>query len=121
MNNVELGRLAEDFAVSCLEKGGIRVLERNYRLRGAEIDIVSEEGQTLVFTEVKYRSSAVRGTPAAAVDGRKQKKICSAALHYVGTRGLTHRPVRFDVIEVTGGPGALKARRIRNAFDYCGY
>ncbi|MGI6109739.1 MAG: YraN family protein [Eubacteriaceae bacterium] len=119
-DTVTTGKLAEDFAVRCLMSGGIEVLDRNYRIRTGEIDIISRENRMLVFTEVKYRKNRKHGNPCEAVDREKQRRISRTALHYLTASGCTDCPVRFDVIEVTGPPECLKARRIRGAFEYCG-
>ena len=69
---------------------------------GTEIDLIAKEGDCVVFAEVKYRSSTSLGRPEEAVDQRKQRRICRAALYYLTTHGLLESPVRFDVIAVLG-------------------
>lgn len=100
-----------------LEEGGLRILERNYRCRMGEIDLVAEDGSYLVFVEVKYRSTGGSGDPLCAVDRRKQRVISRVAAHYLLTHGEgTERPCRFDVVGFEGA----RPRWIRNAFDYIG-
>lgn len=95
------GREAERRACAFLEKCGHTILETNYRSRCGEIDIISEVDNTLVFTEVKYRSSAEYGAPAEQVTRRKQQKICKTAARYLQQHRLTGRAVRFDVAALT--------------------
>lgn len=90
------GQAAEALAVRHLESRGVRVLARNYRCRAGEIDIVAQDGDTLVFAEVRYRASASFGGAAASVDARKQAKIVRAAQHYLA--GRRECPCRFDVL-----------------------
>ncbi len=115
MNKRIQGSLYEKVASEYLEKQGYRVLERNFRSRMAEIDIVAREGRYLVFVEVKQRSGKKSGWGCEAVDYGKQKRICQAASFYLFSRHVPdHTPVRFDVISIDNG----RIRLIRNAFFY---
>ena len=115
MNKRFLGTEYEQAAARFLEENGYRVLERNYRSRCGEIDLIAKEGETLVFAEVKYRRNNACGDPLEAVDLRKQKKICRVADWYLINRNLSSdTPCRFDVVAVTGN----KLRLVRNAFSY---
>ena len=115
INRRATGMENEQRAVKYLEAQGYTILERNFRCRTGEIDIVAEDGYTLVFVEVKYRSSSAYGEPEEAVDFRKQRKICRTADYYRLTyRTAPERPCRFDVVAITGG----KIRLIKNAFMY---
>lgn len=95
-----LGRLGEAAAVEELELRGYAVLARNYRCRGGEADIVAEQGETLVFVEVKARATLQYGRPAEAVGWSKQQKLEQAALHYCQQHDIEDRPLRFDIVEV---------------------
>ena len=109
----EIGSDKERLACSFLTESGLRLLKRNYRCRQGEIDLVMREADTLVFVEVRFRSSTRFGTPAETVDVRKQRRLTTAARHY-----LQHNPnnlaCRFDVIAISG---ADRIEWIRNAFN----
>jgi len=116
-NNRKTGSFYEDKAASYLETQGYRILERNYRDRNGEIDLIAEDGSALVFVEVKYRSTAINGEPAEAVTIRKRRTICRRALCYLREKRLSADcPIRFDVIGFYGN-GTFK--HYRNAFDFC--
>jgi putative endonuclease len=112
-----LGRRGEQAAERALETAGLRILERRWRWRGGEIDLVAEEGELLVFVEVKTRSGEDCGWPAEAVTARKRRRMARTALGYLSRRGWLERPSRFDVVEVVAEPGARPTvRHIRDAF-----
>ena len=100
MNNRELGKLGEDMAASYLEKQVCVILDRNYRCREGEIDIVAEKNGILRLVEVKTRRSCLFGSPGEAVDQRKREHIRKAALAYLSGCGRYYPDVRMDVIEV---------------------
>ena len=82
---------------------------------------MAEEGETLVFVEVKSRRSEAYGDPQLAVGCQKQKKISRIALHYLAEKHLRHRPARFDVVAVMLLPAGHRIELIRNAFELaCG-
>ncbi len=115
------GEKGEDLAAAYLVDAGFRIIERNYRCLFGEIDIVAEEGETLVFVEVKSRRSEAYGGPLLAVGYRKQKKISRIALHYLSEKYLRHRAARFDVVAVMLLPAGYRIELIRNAFELdCG-
>jgi putative endonuclease len=109
----------EDGAVAYLRDRGYRIVTRNWRCRLGEIDIVARDGETLVFVEVKSRRSSAFGTPQAAVDGRKQRKLSLAALQYLQDERVKPGPARFDVVAVTVKDDGDEIELIRNAFDVC--
>lgn len=96
------GARAEQLARRYLEKKGYCFLAANHRTRFGEVDLVMEEGSTVVFVEVKARSRTDFGRPEEFVTPAKQKRVAKAALDFVKARGLTHRPLRFDVIGLLG-------------------
>ena len=103
----------EEEAAGYLEQQGYQVLTRNYYIRGGEIDLIAEDGEYLVFVEVKYRSSRKAGDPAEAVTPEKQKRIIRAARVYMMKEHIRpDRPVRFDVVSILDG----EIRLIRDAF-----
>ncbi len=111
----ETGRRGEEEAVSFLQKKGVKILERNFHDRDGEIDIIGEEDGTLLFIEVKFRSSGRYGTPEEAVTAEKQRSICRTALYYLHRKNMnTQIPVRFDVVSVTNA----SLRWIRDAFPF---
>ena len=109
------GVLGEVRAEQILIQRGMRVLERNYRACGAEIDLIAQDGAVVAFIEVKTRaaSSATRGREA--VNFAKQKKICRGALAYMAKNRLMDKQARFDVIEIQGD----LVTYIEKAFPYC--
>jgi putative endonuclease len=115
----ESGRRAEDLAAEFLRAHGCESLERNYRRRLGELDLVAREGGVLVIAEVRTRAHAGFGSAAASVDRRKQRRITRAAQQLLQQRAeLARLPVRFDVLVVSD----LTARQpgiewIRHAFE----
>ena len=107
MNKREIGARYEDLVASYLESCGYTVLERNFRCRYGEIDLVAADGSgeqpVLVFIEVKYRSSAAYGYGEEAVNARKQQRIRNAASFYLTRYQVKNStPCRFDVIVFAG-------------------
>jgi len=93
----ERGAAAEALAERFLQARGLTILERNFRCRGGEIDLIAREGETLVFVEVRLRGSARFGGAAASIDARKAARIRLAAQYYLmGKSGAP--PCRFDAI-----------------------
>lgn len=108
MQRQAFGIAGEDLAVAELERRGYVILERRYRTRHGEIDIVARDGETTVFIEVKARATAEFGTAAEAVTPRKQRRLGSMAVDYLARHRLLERPCRFDVVAVDGvGAGAV--------------
>lgn len=115
-NKRELGAYYEEKSVEALQKKGVKILERNFRCRQGEIDIIGMDQSCLVFFEVKYRTSEQYGTAIEAVDKRKQYKISRVADYYLLRHPYyAYQNIRFDVIGIDDG----KARWIKNAFEYC--
>lgn len=98
--NQVMGKLGEDLATRYLEKKGVKILERNFRCRQGEIDIIGKEKKELVFVEVKTRSNQKYGKPAEAVTPIKRKHINRAIEFYLYTHQLTNEQVRIDIMEV---------------------
>lgn len=110
------GQRAEDEALTYLNGQGLRLLERNYRCRQGEIDLVMEEGNRLVFVEVRYRADPRYGSALESVDGRKRARLIAAANHYLSAHRLD-RPSRFDVVGMSPTGGTLTLQWIRDAFS----
>jgi putative endonuclease len=119
----KLGAKGEAIAASFLQNAGYHIVERNYRVRLGEIDIIAEQGGYLVFIEVKTRTHSLYGSPFESVTRQKQKQLSKVALEYMNKLGCHDRPARFDVVAVRLPVGnriaALDAdiEIIRNAFD----
>ncbi len=113
----QVGRTGEDLAFKLLKKKGYRILERNYKSPLGEIDIIAREGKTLVFVEVKTRSTADFGTAKWAVDPRKQRKVSMVALDYLKRNSLLEQPARFDVVAIDLDQEREKIELFQNAFD----
>ena len=102
-NNRRTGTKYEDLAAEYLTKHGMYVLDRNFRRRIGEIDIVAMDGAVLVFVEVKYRSGDSYGTPEDAVGIYKQQVIRRMAQMYINVRHIPESTVcRFDVVAING-------------------
>ena len=113
MNKRQVGTQYESMAVQYLTEAGYHILERNFRCRTGEIDIIAKDGAYLVFVEVKYRASAACGSALEAVDYRKQQSILRVAQDYMVSHGYgTQTNCRFDVVAIQGTEITL----IQNAF-----
>ena len=114
-NRRKIGTAYEERAAEHLRDLGYRILERNFRCRLGEIDLIAEEAGVLVFLEVKYRKSSQFGNPADAVTPAKQKTICRVADFYRMSRGISEsRSCRFDVAAFLGE----KVQVYKDAFPY---
>ena len=114
-NKRAVGSMYEDMAVKYLVSQGHTIIKRNYRTSYGEIDIISKDNSTLVFTECKYRKNSAYGLSIEAVDIRKQKRISRVALFFCTRYGYTSLPCRFDVIGIDKDN---EITHIKNAFDY---
>ena len=116
MRRQAFGKTGEDLAVAELERRGYVILDRRYRTRHGEIDVVARDGDTTVFIEVKARTSAEFGTAAEAVTPQKQRRLGSMAVDYQARHGLLERPCRFDVVAVDGAGAGAAITVYRSAF-----
>jgi len=113
-----LGSKGEDLAVQYLKKKGFKVIERNYHCPAGEIDLIVREKNTLVFVEIKTRSSSDYGLPQDAVDRFKQKKMIEVARTYLAEHHLTEDiPARFDVVAIHLTPTGPDIELIKDAFQ----
>lgn len=97
----QLGRWGEERALRWLRERGYRIVARNYRWRGGEIDLIARDGDTLAFIEVKARTDEDFGPPEGALTPEKRRRIIRAAQHYIAE----HQPgldLRFDVVAIVG-------------------
>ena len=112
-----IGDKGEDFAALYFEKQGYKIKARNVHSRYGEIDLIAENGDTVVFVEVKTRSHDSLDRAADAVTPAKQKKIILTALDYI-SKSNTDKIMRFDVFEVYHANGRIyKFNHIKNAFE----
>ncbi|MDH3607977.1 MAG: YraN family protein [Gammaproteobacteria bacterium] len=112
MKTSQQGQIAEDAACKFLQKHGLKLVEKNYRCRTGEIDLVMQDKEELVFVEVRYRAKSDFGSALDSVDQNKIQKLISAANHYV-SKNQPDLPMRFDVI---GFDASLKPNWVSNAF-----
>lgn len=112
------GKLGEDYAAKFLETEGYKIIARNFRIRSAEIDIIAQKDDVIVFVEVKARSDIRHGLPSEAVTFRKQKKIIEAAGVFLQDENFSECACRFDVVEVyLRGEFVEEINHIENAFE----
>lgn len=117
MKRLELARFGEKVCVNYLKRKGYKILETNYRCRIGEIDIICEYKNSIVFVEVKTRSTNVFGFPQEAVNFAKQKKIRQIACFYLKNNKLYFKSCRFDVMAVIYKDNKIcKIEHFENAF-----
>jgi putative endonuclease len=108
----------EQVAETFLRQRGLRTLEKNFQARFGEIDLIMQQGNTLVFTEVRYRRSDRHGSGAETVNPRKQQRIVKAARLYLHRHArFRDRPCRFDVVSIGQREGSVLIDWVRNAFE----
>ena len=112
----EFGNKGEDLACKFLEKNGYKIIERNYRNRTGEIDIIARDKDDMVFIEIKTKLSKDFAQPELSVNPSKQKKIVKTALVYLMEKNINKTGCRFDVVGITGEKGNTKIELIKNAF-----
>lgn len=110
------GLQAEELAARFLTRHGLRVIERNYRCPGGEIDLVCREGRTLVFVEVRYRQHLSHGGAAGSITAGKQRRIVLAARHYLASHSCAGVDCRFDCL-LLDDLAETAIVWVRNAFD----
>lgn len=111
----QAGRKAENLALEYLQRQGLELLQRNWRCKMGELDLIMLDGDVLVFVEVRYRQHQSWGGAAASVDARKQEHLIQAAQTYLQKHPARSRhPCRFDVVAFEA---STQANWIRNAFD----
>lgn len=110
-----LGKAGEDAATIYLRKKGYQILERNYRTRFGEIDIICKKGETIIFVEVRSKRGNRFGSGAESVNWNKQQKIRMVAQFYLNHKRLFNSPIQFDVIDIQFEP-KIHLRHIEHAF-----
>lgn len=117
MSAGRLGERGEDLARRFLRGKGYRVLARNYRCPFGEIDLIARDGGTVVFVEIKGRSSERYGSPLGAVTSAKQRRLALAARHYLASCSMNLARTRFDVVGILWGAGGKgECTLVRDAF-----
>lgn len=113
----KLGPRGEGLAWNFLRRQGYTIVERNYRTRYGEVDVVARQGETLVFLEVKTRRDLRLGRPEESVDWSKRQKLIRVAQSYLQAHDLEDRPARFDVLSILwDGTGEPEFSLIQDAF-----
>ena len=112
-----LGKEGERLAEQYLKKKGYKIVERNYRCRGAELDLIVLDRRVIVFVEVKTRTGHGFGSPFEAVEFRKQQKMIQAAQYFLNEKKLHQRDARFDVVGISWPGGEPVVEHIENAFE----
>ena len=110
------GAAGEALAAQFLEQQGLKILSRNFRFERGEIDIVAEDGDELVFVEVKARRTNAFGEPEDAVTPQKQEQIQHVAEGYLLEHNIRDHSCRFDVVAIVFQQGKAKINHIKNAF-----
>lgn len=117
-DNITLGARGEEIAVAYLKGRKFTIVERNFRCKGGEVDIVARDTNTLVFVEVKTRRTLSFGPPQASVTPFKQRQISKAALTWLAKNRLHGAAARFDVIAIVLRDYQVpQIDHIRNAFE----
>jgi putative endonuclease len=116
-SHLRAGNWAEKHACKILKKRGLRLLERNFRSRFGEIDLVMRDGTYVVFVEVRLRKNESHGSAAESIDRHKQRRLRKTAERYlIETTGGIDTDCRFDVFTITGDSKQAETQWISNAF-----
>ena len=115
-----IAKIGETLAAEHLKSHGYQILAQNYRFQRGEIDLIAQQGNRIVFVEVKTRRSLKFGLPQYAVTKQKQRQISKIALAYLQTQNLLDAPCRFDVIAIhlSSHFEVLRLEQIESAFDF---
>jgi putative endonuclease len=111
-----LGRTGEDAAAALYKRLGCRIVERNFRTRSGEVDLIARNGSTVIFCEVKTRRTSRWGLPAEAVHPRKQARLRRLAGEWLSTRRPGRVDVRFDVVSVIVADNGMEVTHLPDAF-----
>jgi putative endonuclease len=114
---LRLGKEGERIAEGYLRKKGYTLVERNYRCKGGELDLIVLDHRVVVFVEVKTRTGHGYGSPFEAVEYHKQKRMIRAAQVFLSEKNLHQRDARFDVVGISWPAGEPVVEHIENAFE----
>lgn len=119
-SRLSIGKIGESLAIAHFKAQGCKILAQNYRVGRGEIDLIVQDGQFIVFVEVKTRRSLKFGLPQEAVTRQKQKQISKIALGYLKAENLWDAPCRFDVIGIhlSYQFELLNLEHIESAFEF---
>lgn len=113
-----LGKIGEDRACEELRRRGYTIVERRFRTRCGELDIVARDGNTIVFVEVKTRSGGNFGNPFESVTWHKRQRLSRMATSYLFLKRLSDVACRFDIVSVMpNAAGKLEVEILKSAFD----
>lgn len=112
-----IGKSGEDIALDFLKKQDYHIIERNFKSRLGELDIIAKDANTVCFVEVKTRTSSDKGTGFESITKNKQHKLSKLALAYLKTHNLLKQKARFDVVSVLLDGLSNKTELIKNAFN----
>ena len=116
--NKKTGQHGEDLAVDFLTKNGYHILEKNFRTKLGEIDIIAQDQDTISFVEVKSRTDALFGSPLEAITPFKRKKLSRAALVFLKQHRLFEAKARFDIVTIEADEsGSHNVHLLKNAFE----
>lgn len=120
MSTVTTGKNGEDLACEYLKKQGYAVIERNFRIKGGEIDIIAKDGQYLIFVEVKTRYSHEYGLPVESITLRKIQYLLRTARYYIFETGWGNDPFRLDFVSVdfADNPDIPEISLIKNITEF---
>ena len=111
-----LGEKGETWACEALEQRGYAIVERRYRTRFGEIDVIADDGGTVVFVEVKTKTDCNFSDPVESVTRQKQRRLVSMAEQYVACKRLDNTPCRFDVVTVDASVAPSRVTIYQDAF-----
>ena len=114
---LELGRFGEELAYKKIKRLGYKKIVRNYRCPQGEVDLIANDGDTLVFIEIKTRRDKSVGYAKEAVNARKRRQLSKVALFYLKSNNCFETKARFDVIAISLKGGKPLIEVIKNAFD----
>lgn len=112
------GELGEEWATNFLQAKAFAILNRNWRFKHLELDIVALDAGTIVFVEVKTRTTEKRGSPLLALTKKKQQNVIKAAQAWLAVNNKWDMPCRFDVLGIVGHPPTFSVEHIQNAFEF---
>ncbi len=113
---MKLGAFGEEAASAYLKKRGYQIIQKNFRCRAGEIDIIAADGETIVFIEVKTRRTLTYGLPCEAVTPLKRQHIKRVISYYVLLKGLSEKQLRIDVMELYIKEEKVYIHHIEDAF-----
>jgi putative endonuclease len=112
-----LGKRGEDLACAELEKRGYVIVDRRFRTRSGEIDLVARDAGVLAFVEVRTRSGYNFGTPFESVTWQKRQRLSRMAASYLSLKRLSDQPCRFDVVSIVERQDGRTIELLKGAFD----